>query len=328
MMIDPVDSSDRTASFDRKVMIMSQTSLIQQIEQLDSLTPSEAKIADYFSRHYDELVFDNVSTISDKTGVSKATVVRFISKLGYSKFAEFLNEIRKNSHMTHDSLHIRYPIKMKLLKEQQEDILAQNFTQIIKNLEKTHGQMDQQSFLKAAQWIATSKGKLYITGQRSSYALAYLFHNMIQRICPGCFLIDPQGAALPDFMMDIQETDILFAIFRHPYARQTFSIAEHFAAEGAKVILLTDSDFTPLGQVADLKIVIKTEGVSIFTSSAAIVAVLESLNIAVLKYLEGDVSDRLFKSEKLYERFDIFCGKSHISDPGALDKEIKKYQKS
>jgi len=61
---------------------MATNNLIERIRALKKLTPSEAKIAVFLSRCFPEIVFENVTTISPKSGVSKATVVRFISRLG------------------------------------------------------------------------------------------------------------------------------------------------------------------------------------------------------------------------------------------------------
>lgn len=280
---------------------------LHRIHNLKKLTSSEARIADYFSRNYTDLVFDNVSSISEKTGVSKATVVRFISKLGFQKFAEFHQSLRGEVSLTHDSLHIRYSLKQKLFANAEEDIIGYNFANIIRNLESTYTNIPSDHFIDSARIIASCPGSVYITGQRSSYALAYLFHNMIRRLLRHTLLIEPQGADLSEALLDVSPEDVLFTIFRHPYARQTFNVAKYFSDRGARVILLTDSDFSPLSDIATTQLVVNTEGVSIFTSSAAIVAMLECLNIAILKFCDERISERLERAEDLYNRFDVFC---------------------
>jgi len=165
--------------------MMPTKALTQRIRDLGKLTPSEAKIADYFSRNYWNLVFENTTSISENTGVSKATVVRFISKLGYDRFSAFLEELRRDVAEGQGSLPIRYYLKKKLLtNDATEDVLGHNFSHISRNLEHTHAQIDQSQFWEAARLVARTQGAVYITGQRSSYALAYLFFNMIRRIRP------------------------------------------------------------------------------------------------------------------------------------------------
>jgi DNA-binding MurR/RpiR family transcriptional regulator len=286
--------------------------LTQRIRALGKLTPSEAKIADYFSRNYWNLVFENTTSISANTGVSKATVVRFIAKLGYQRFSGFLEDLRKDVVEGQGSLPIRYYLKKKLLADDsEEDFLGHNFSHITRNLQHTYARIDQEQFWEAARLVAQTRGAVYITGQRSSYALAYLFFNMIRRIRSDCNLIGLQTASLPDRLIDVNADDLLFAIFRHPYAKTTLRIAQHFARKTVPIILLTDNAFNPMQNLARVQIEIDTEGVSIFTSSAAVVAVLESLNIAALKFCDDSVYQRLEEAEALYNDFELFCpGKS------------------
>lgn len=152
---------------------------------------------------------------------------------------------------------------------------------------------------------------LYITGQRTSYAMAYVFHIMIKRIRPKSFLLGPQTTMLPDLLMDINSRDVLFAIFRHPYAKQTLRIARRFSDQGARIILLTDSEFSPLADLAHIQIVVASEGFSIFQSCTAVTAVLETLNIAALRFCDKTIYNRLENAEKLFRDFELFCsGKS------------------
>jgi DNA-binding MurR/RpiR family transcriptional regulator len=71
---------------------MKSENLLSRIQKLGKLTPSEAKIADFFRRDYPRVAMDTVTAISKKTKTSKATVARFISKLGYEGFTQFQDQ--------------------------------------------------------------------------------------------------------------------------------------------------------------------------------------------------------------------------------------------
>lgn len=279
---------------------------IERIQKLDKLTPSETKIADFFSRNYDDLVFENLSSISRKVDVSKPTVLRFISKLGFNKFAKFNEELREEMKEGHDSMHIRYSLKKKLLDNGSEDIIAQTFKNTLSNLENTYNNIDENEFNTIAESLAKCEGRIYITGQRSSYALAYIFNNMIRRVLKNAVLIEPQSSIVPDILLDISEKDMVFGIYRRPYSRETNSIIKYFAEIGSKIVLITDSELNPLSKFSTHQLSVNTEGVSVFTSSTSLLATLEALNIAVLNYTEESVSDRLEKAENIYKKFQIF----------------------
>ena len=286
---------------------MTKNNIFQKIRSLKKMTPSEVKIADYFSRNEAELVFENATSISNSTGVSKATVVRFISKLRYKKFGEFTTALRDELVYGGESLPSRYSLKRKHLKNRKEDILGDNFSYIMKNLQNTHARIDPDKFLDVARLLMKQDAHLYITGQRTSYPLAYLFHMLISRIRPDSTLLGPEISMVPDRLSRVCEEDVLLSIFRHPYGKQTRKISQYFAEKNASIILITDSEFSPISELATDQIVVPSEGLSVFNSFTAVTALLESLNIAALKFCTEDIIARLEIGEKLLGDFDVFC---------------------
>jgi DNA-binding MurR/RpiR family transcriptional regulator len=248
--------------------------------------------------------------------VSKATVVRFISKLGYHRFSAFRSELQHSALLERKPLSTRYTLKKKQLNNNGVDILGRNFSDIMRNLQDTHFLIDQEVFMAAARIIVEPGRNLYITGQRRSYAMAYVFHIMMNRIRSNSFLLGPQTTMLPDLLMDINSRDVLFAIFRHPYAKQTLRIARRFSDQGAQIILVTDSEFSPLADLAHIQIVVASEGFSIFQSCTAVTAVLETLSIAALKFCDKTIYNRLENSEKLFREFELFWSSKSFDTAG------------
>jgi DNA-binding MurR/RpiR family transcriptional regulator len=288
---------------------MTEKNIIKQIRSLRKMTPSEVKIAEYFSRYEQDLAFENVTSISKNTGVSKSTVVRFLSRLGYNKFADFRKKMRNELVSKRESL--RYLLQKKHLENRQEDILGENFSYLMKNLQYTHAQIDPQKFLNVAQMLMQSGSHLYITGQRTSYPLAYLFYLLIARLRPDSTLLGPEVSMFPDKMTSVSADNVLLSIFRVPYGKQTLKISQYFFEKKAKIILITDSEFSPASELATIQIIVPSEGLSIFRSFTAVTALLESLNIAALKFCNEEMIDRLEKGEKLLGNFEVFCpGKS------------------
>jgi len=298
--------------------------LIDRIRALKKLTPSEAKVADFFSRLFPEIVFENVTTISQKSGVSKATVVRFISRLGYKNFFEFRTQQRYEVVSRLETPIQRYSLKKRQPVEDKKDILGQNFSYIMKNLRHTYNKTDQGKFIEVARLIADPKRHLYIMGQRISYALGYLFYVLLGYLRPRITLLDNQGSILPDLLVDVTKKDILFTITHPRYASMTLKVADCFAKQGAKIILLTDSEFSPLSHLADIQLVVPSDGLSIFQSFCAASALLESLVIAALQFSDDSIYNRGEKAEKLYERFETFyLSKSSMAGKKSRLAEMK-----
>ena len=286
-------------------LAMTEKNIIKEIRALKKMTPSELKIAEYFSRYKQELVFDNVTSISKNTGVSKSTIVRFIARLGYKKYAEFRKKLRDELVNKQESL--RYLLQKKHLEHRQEDIIGENFSYIINNLQYTHTQIDPEIFLSVAKLLMEPESRLFITGQRSSYPLAYLFHMLMTRLRPDSILLGPEVSMSPDKMTNVSENAVLLCIFRQFYGKQTLKIAQYFAEKNARIILITDSEFSPASELATFQITVPSRGLPFFDSVTPVTALLESLNIAALKYCNDEMLENLEKSEKLLRDFEVFC---------------------
>ena len=115
---------------------METESLVKRIKALDRLTPSEVRIADFFAGHPKQIVPENVTTLARKTGVSQATVVRFIAKLGYSTFSELRRALQADALVMFEPSR-RYNLKNQELEASGEDILQQNVGNIMRNLQHT-----------------------------------------------------------------------------------------------------------------------------------------------------------------------------------------------
>ncbi|WP_174614594.1 MurR/RpiR family transcriptional regulator [Virgibacillus ihumii] len=59
------------------------------IEKDLKLTKSEKVLVRYIEDHYDEVMYDSIMELSDRSGIGNATIVRFCKKLGYKGYSEF-----------------------------------------------------------------------------------------------------------------------------------------------------------------------------------------------------------------------------------------------
>ena len=288
---------------------MATIQILERIRTLQKLTPSEFRLVDFLSHNASQALFENVTSLAEKTRVSKATVVRFIAKLGYKSFRDFRRELMEDARGTIEALPKLYMMKKHELESTSHDILDTNIISVIRDLEFARATINRESFHRAAEIIHKKKGNLYACGYRTSHALAQMLHIMIKRIHPTSLLIGPQIAMMPDMLLDVTAKDVLVAVFRYPFARQTVRIVKRFADAGAKILLITDSEISPLADLATIKIVVPSGGSTISRSFTAITAVLEALHLAVLRLSDQRTNERLEAAARLFEEFDTYCVK-------------------
>lgn len=68
---------------------MKDLSFFERIRELGRMTPSEARIAEHMEKVYPMIALETITTICECADVGRATVVRFIQKLGYDSFSTF-----------------------------------------------------------------------------------------------------------------------------------------------------------------------------------------------------------------------------------------------
>lgn len=88
----------------------------------------------------------------------------------------------------------------------------------------------------------------------------------------------------------IKANDIVVSISFSPYAEETVMVSETAANAGARQIVITDSQISPLATFSDLCFVVKEAQVDAFRSQSATLCLVQSLVVA-LAYKLGDGSN-------------------------------------
>ncbi len=290
--------------------------LLNRIRQLEKLTSSEAKIAQFISRVYPLIALETVTSISEKAGVGKATVVRFISRLGYDGFTDFQEKVREELVQRLEPPIKRHSSRMARLTDEGADYLGQHINLARKTMDEVHKRIDPQQIQAAAEIMATSEGALYVQGQMDSHSLAHLFWTQAMYLRDRVRLISNLNSSLPHQLIDISEKDVLLAISRHRYTQETYLVTRRFAKQGAKIVLITDREVSPHSEFATVQLVVLSDGVSMFDSNCTRLVVLEALTTAMTRILDDRLWERAKVCETLFEDFSTF-----MSYPDGLPRQ-------
>jgi DNA-binding MurR/RpiR family transcriptional regulator len=122
---------------------------------------------------------------------------------------------------------------------------------------------------------------VYCLGLRSSHAVAWHLHY-IMGLCgvPGTYL-ESAGGTGADALAAATPKDVLFAVSVLPYTRATLDWAGHAARQGIPVLAITDSEVSPLAQIAERSIIVSTQSPSFFHTMSAAFAAAEILGSLV-----------------------------------------------
>jgi DNA-binding MurR/RpiR family transcriptional regulator len=280
--------------------------LLDRIRALGRLTPSESRIAAYLDQAFPLTALETVTSISRHADVGRATVVRFVSRLGYRGFADFQHCLK------HELLsRLRLPAERYLLRKSRRlgrahDGLRNHVAQVVHNLNEAVERIPPARLLAAARLLSECRGSVYVTGSRTSFGLAFMFSLHLTYLRNGVVLLDNLGGRLPTMLREVSRRDVAFIIFRSRYSAVTEKVAQWCAAHGCRIILLTDREANPLSRIAHLQFVTPAEGTSIFESGCAILALMETLINLVAADYEGELDRRTTTVEEAFSAFDTF----------------------
>jgi DNA-binding MurR/RpiR family transcriptional regulator len=119
--------------------------------------------------------------------------------------------------------------------------------------------------------------RVYCLGLRSCHAAAWHFHYMLSLLGDKTVMLDDAGGTGLDAIRDAGTADALLVASVEPYARATIEGARYAADRGVRVVALTDSEVSPLAQIANNTILVATGSPSFFHTMTPLLAVAEIL---------------------------------------------------
>ncbi|WP_195276397.1 MurR/RpiR family transcriptional regulator [Anaerotruncus rubiinfantis] len=271
------------------------------------MTPEFSKgqrlIASYIINHFDKAAFMTASKLGNTVGVSESTVVRFASEIGFAGYPELqkaLQELIRNKLTTVQ--------RMDVTSDQLENtnVLAKVLNKDIEKIRRTLEEASETDFNSAVETICRSKA-IYIIGVRSAAALAQFMSFYFTHIFPNVKLINTTSRAeMFEQIMRIGPDDVFIGLSFPRYSKRTVQ-ASHFArANGAKVIAITDSQKSPLADVADHVLIARSDMVSFIDSLVAPLSLVNALIVAVGLKKHDEVAKTYERLEQIWDEYEVY----------------------
>jgi DNA-binding MurR/RpiR family transcriptional regulator len=199
---------------------------------LDKLHPTEKKLAEFVLDFPGELASYSASELAQLAGVSNATVTRFIKKLDYQNYDEARRQVREEKQTGS-------PLFLTGRSAGVEQLFEAHIEQGQENLRKTFARFGEQQISAIAEAVLAAR-KVWVTGFRSSHAIASYFRWQIFQVKEDIHVVPNAGDTLGEYMASATKQDVfvIFGLRRRP-ARLRDIIAQAVKS-GAKVLYITD----------------------------------------------------------------------------------------
>ena len=272
-------------------------SLAERIRlEMDSFTPSEKRAAHLLLSHYPFAGLDTVAEFASRAGISAPSVLRFVTRLGFSGFPDFQR-------------HLREELEAQLLsplakanpsdKGQGATALASFAESVIGNLRATVENIAPAEFDAVVELLSDPRRAIHFTGGRFTGALARYAESHFRIVRSQVDFVEGQPALWRDRMIEIGKKDVIVAFDIRRYQEDVTALCETAAKQGATIVLLTDPWLSPIARVARHVLPAHIVAPSNWDSSAGLLLVTEALVAAVTKRLWETAKPRMEAVERL-----------------------------
>jgi DNA-binding MurR/RpiR family transcriptional regulator len=244
------------------------------------LSRSQKQIARFIVDNQYFVAFASSAELAQRVGVSAATVVRFCQNLGYEGYPHFQAAIRQRFS--------RFMTTAQRLEERlttpipEGDVLAQVLATDINNIKYTMELIDPVTFHAAVDEISQATGILVVGGGLSAPPALFLSHSLKVIGFP-VRVVTTGGIPLSLECSTLKPSDLLICIGFWRYFREIVAAMRWAKEKGIRRIAVTDSEVSPLAQLADYAFVTTVDSVGHSVSPLASIALIDAL-IAALSF--------------------------------------------
>ena len=274
------------------------------------LTKSEKAMADYILANFREVCFLTSTELAERVGSSHSSVIRFSKDLGFSGFSAFQQEIRRqyDAYLADHNEALTVPVEklgQSLRKLSTSNISEALFDTTRNNLQFTMLNNSNEAMEKAAKAIVDARMK-YIVGHRGCAGVASFLQIILRDTLPGVFANESNSLNAFDFLLDINEDDVLIVISFPRYNKQAKLSAQLAHEAGATVIVITDTPTAPIAEYADHIILTAVDSLAFFNSQVGPMFAAEMLCSYVCKIVGAENEQRLKTVDKYTREMELF----------------------
>lgn len=272
-------------------------------ERATTFSKGQRAIARYITESYDKAAFMTASKLGRTVGVSESTVVRFAVELGYDGYPTMQKAMQE---MVLNRLTSVQRIEVANDRIGDQDILSLVLQSDMEQLRKTVSSVDRKDFSAAVNAILDAR-RIYVLGVRSSSALASFLGYYLNLMFEDVHTITASGTGqVLEKLISAGPDDVVIAFSYPRYSTSTVTGASFCHSKGAKIVAMTDSRTSPLGQTSDFVLQTKSDMASLVDSLVAPLSVVNALVVALAARREEKLAKTFSRLEEIWEKYQVY----------------------
>ena len=269
-----------------------------------TFSKGQKKIANAIINDYDKTAYLTAAKLGQLVGVSESTVVRFADELGYEGYSQFQHAVQE---LVRTKLTPNQRIEVTKQRIGRGDVIDSVMESDINKIKYTYERLNRKAFSEAVDAILSAK-TLYITGARSSEPLARLLSYNLSLISDQVRLVVPTSSAeVFEQMFSVGEDDTLIAFSFPRYSTKMVKAVKYARQKGAKVVVFTDSDISPLAEYAHCLLTAQSDMASYMDTLVAPMSIINAIIIEITRRREKEITARFDALEQLWDEYEIYA---------------------
>ncbi len=282
---------------------MNQDILTLLSEQGPTFSKGQRRIAAYIIESYDKAAFMTASVLGKTVGVSESTVVRFAVELGFDGYPSMQKAMQE---MVLNRLTSVQRIGVANDRMGHQDILSTVLHADAEKLRQTSQTLDRAAFKQAVEAILKAR-RIYILGVRSAAVLVNFLGYYLNYMFDNIHIVTASGESeMFEKLVNVDREDIVIAFSFPRYSVSTLKGVQYCRSIGAKIVGITNSSLSPLGQNSDYVLVAKSDMVSLVDSLVAPLSVVNALIVALASGREQELAKTFDTLERVWEEYNVY----------------------
>jgi DNA-binding MurR/RpiR family transcriptional regulator len=275
--------------------------------KLDSLTPKAQTLGTYIMKNPSKAVFMTTKELAETCEISEATVVRFVSTLGYKGYSDFQNALKD---FVNTGLSLPERAALKGLKEPGADRLHRGILEELNNLKYLYENINVQTMNEFVDHLDKSH-TVYVVGSRLSYTFAYYLGWSLMKIRKGVHIVKGSDSTAFDMLTNAPHKSLVILTAATRYPNELIKLSKMIRRSEHTLLTMTDSNLCPVIGFSDLSLVVPASSIPFIGNVSGMLATIQYI-VQELASRRGEELEKYQKEiEQVYLENDILFNLDH-----------------
>ncbi|WP_319408220.1 MurR/RpiR family transcriptional regulator [uncultured Desulfosarcina sp.] len=271
------------------------------VNHLDTLTPKGKILGSYIIQNPRKAVFMTTKELSEACGVSEATVVRFVGKLGYGGYGEFLQALRD---FVDSGLTLPDRVDLPGMKGPGTDLLHRVVFEEMNNLRQFYEGIDMKVLGKIVEQLEKSPA-VYVVGSRVSYTFAYYLGWSLTKVRRGVHILKGSDSTAIDWLTNAPDNSLVTIITTSRYPNELIKLGKVARRLQHNLLVITDNTLCPVIPFAHLSLVVPSRSIPLIGYPTTISCIINYLVLEMVNRQRPQLNEHQEKLEQMYLENDI-----------------------